>query len=341
MTVKKQFGLVLLLTVLIGTMAACGSRHQSKNPKGGYAVALETDIGGIDDKSFNQSAWEGLKKWGKANGYEKGSWGYNYYHSTNNSEFATNINQGINDGFKLLIGVGFRFTPVIDEIAPMNKETDFILIDDRLEGHENVASVLFKDNESAFLAGVAAAMTTKTGKVGFVGGQESETISRYEDGFVAGVKSVSDEIKVNTQYVGSFGDAPKAKALAAAMYSGGVDVIYHAAGDSGNGVFSEAVDRMNVGPKEKLWVIGVDKDQEEDGKYKNGSVTLLSTLKRVDRVVEDLAQKGKAGQFPGGDVLSYGLKEGGVGLSKGQLSVAAATAVTDAEEQLTTGELAL
>lgn len=339
MTLKKKIGVVMVSAVMLVSLTACGGRNKPKNPKGSYSIALETDVGGIDDKSFNQSAWEGLEKWGGENGLVKGTHGYNYYHSTNNSEFATNMNQSINDGFNLLIGVGFRFTPVINEIAPMNEKTDFILIDDKLEGHDNVASVLFKDNESAYLAGVSAAMTTKTKKVGFIGGQESETISRYEDGFLAGVKSISDDIKVSVQYVGSFGDAPKAKAQASAMYASGTDVIYHAAGDSGNGVFSEAIDRMNAGSDEKLWVIGVDKDQQDDGKYADGSVTLISTLKRVDTVVQDLAKKGQSNKFPGGEVLSYGLQEGGVSLSEGQVSPKVKAAIKDAKENIIAGRI--
>lgn len=338
MSIKKKLSVLFMSVSTLAVLGACGSNSQSGKTST-YPVALETDIGGIDDKSFNQLAWEGLQQWGKDKGYEKGTGGFNYYHSTNNSEFATNVNQSINDGFKMIIGVGFRFTPVINEIAPMNPDVDFMLIDDKIEGQKNVTSVLFKDNESAYLAGVAAALTTTTKQVGFIGGQESETISRYEDGFKAGVASVSSEIKVNSQYVGSFGDAPKAKSQAAAMFSSDVDVIYHAAGDSGNGVFSEAIDRMNADGSKKLWVIGVDKDQQADGKYKDGSVTLASTLKRVDTVVQDVAEKGSNDQFPGGQVLSYGLKEDGVGLSEGQLNEKAAAAVAKAKEQIIAGDI--
>lgn len=331
---RSKSVIVVMSCLLIVGLSGCRRKQTQKNPKNDFSVALQTDIGGIDDKSFNQLAWEGMQKWGKQNGLVKGRYGFNYYHSTSNSEFATNINQAINDGFKTIIGVGFRFTPAIEEVAKMNPDNKFIVIDDQLGGYDNVTSVSFKDNESGYLAGVAAAKTTKTNSVGFIGGQESETISRFEDGFIAGVKSVSKEIKISVQYVGSFGDAPKAKAQAGAMYASGVDIIYHAAGDSGNGIFSEAIDRMNAGSDEKLWVIGVDKDQEADGAYKKGSVTLLSTLKRVDSVVEDLATKVQEGQFPGGEILTYGLADTGVDVTKGQISDDTHQAIEEAKQAI-------
>ncbi|NEM83753.1 BMP family ABC transporter substrate-binding protein, partial [Escherichia coli] len=142
----------------------------------------------------------------------------------------------------------------------------------------------FKDNEAAFLAGVAAAKTTKTNQLGFIGGQESAVIDRFEAGFVAGAKSVNPEIDVKVEYVGSFGDAAGGKSKAAAMYASGIDVIYQAAGDSGNGVFSEAKDIVKADPSKEIWVIGVDRDQTEEGLLTlddgtERNLTLTSTLK--------------------------------------------------------------
>lgn len=335
----KRVTLLVITCVVALSLSGCYKKQTQKNPKNDYSVALQTDIGGIDDKSFNQLAWEGMQQWGEANHLVKGRYGYNYYHSTSNSEFNTNINQAINDGFKTIIGVGFRFTPAIQEVSQMNPENKFILIDDQLGGYDNVASVTFKDNEAAYLAGVAAAKSTKTNKVGFIGGQESETISRFEDGFVKGVQSISSKIKITTQYVGSFGDAPKAKSQAGAMYASGVDIIYHAAGDSGNGIFSEAIDRMNANSKEKLWVIGVDKDQADDGKYDGGSVTLLSTLKRVDSVVKDLATKIQHDDFPGGEILTYGLADKGVDFTEGQITQETRATLEDVKANIISGKI--
>src|SRR5699024_3736745 len=157
--------------------------------------------------------------------------------------------------------------PAIEESATDNPDTNFVIIDDVIEGMDNVASATFKDNEAAYLAGVAAATTTETKKVGFVGGVEGEVIDRFQAGFEAGVKSVDSSIEVKVQYAASFSAPDKGKTIAASMYQSGVDVIYHASGATGTGVFAEAKAINEQGDK-KVWVIGVDRDQKEDGEYK-------------------------------------------------------------------------
>ena len=166
-----------------------------------------------------------------------------------------------------------------------------------IEGQKNVASVRFADNEAAYLAGVAAAKTTKTKQVGFVGGIESEVISRFAAGFKAGVESVDPSIKVQVDYAGSFGDAAKGKTIAAAQYAAGADVVYQAAGGTGAGVFAEAKSLNETKMKtKKVWVIGVDRDQAAEGKYtskdgKESNFVLVSTLKQVGTTVKDIANK--------------------------------------------------
>ena len=343
-------GLALALTL---TLTACGGNKDkgaatdskdSGAPKeevkaDDYSAALVTDLGGIDDKSFNQSAWEGLQEWGKDNGKEKGTGGFNYYQSNSDSDFSPNLNTAINDGFSTIFGIGFKLQPAVEEIAGSNQDTQFVIIDSVIEGKDNVTSVVFKDNEAAYLAGIAAAQTTKTKKVGFVGGQEGEVIGRFEAGFKAGVESVDPEIKIDSQYAGSFGDAAKGKSIAAAMYKSGVDVIFHASGDTGNGVFAEAKDIMKTKPADKVWVIGVDRDQEAEGEYDGGNVTLTSTLKGVGTAVNDLATKSQNGEFPGGETIVYGLKDGGVDLTKGQLEADVQKSVDEAKEKVVSGEV--
>ncbi|MBO0430271.1 BMP family protein [Vagococcus fluvialis] len=337
-------GLAVALTL---TLTACGgskdkggaAKDETKKEGGDYSAALVTDLGGIDDKSFNQSAWEGLQEWGKDNGKEKGTGGFNYYQSNSDSDFSPNLNTAINDGFSTIFGIGFKLQPAVEEIAPANKDTEFVIIDSVIEGQDNVASVIFKDNEAAYLAGIAAAKTTKTNKVGFVGGQEGEVIGRFEAGFKAGVESVNKDIKIDSQYAGSFGDAAKGKSIAAAMYKSGVDVIFHASGDTGNGVFAEAKDIMKTKPEEKVWVIGVDRDQEAEGEYDGGNVTLTSTLKGVGTAVNDLATKAQKGEFPGGETIIFGLKDGGVDLTKGQLDDEVQKAVDEAKEKVISGDV--
>lgn len=342
MKISKKLGMAVLALGLSTTLVACGGGSKDKkeeSTKSGHSVALVTDLGGVDDKSFNQSAWEGLQAWGKDNKLEKGNGGYNYYQSNSDSEFDTNINTALNDGFGTIFGIGFKLKPAIESAASANADKNFVLIDDQIDGKDNVASVVFKDNEAAYLAGIAAAMTTKTDKIGFVGGQEGDVIGRFDAGFTAGAKSVNPDIEVTSTYVGSFGDAPKGKAAAEAMYGKGIDIIYHAAGDTGNGVFTAAKDIVKADSKKDVWVVGVDRDQTAEGKEGDRNVTLTSTLKGVSQVVQDMATQANEGKFPGGEHLVYGLKEDGVDLTDGQLSDEIKEAVAKAKEGIKTGDI--
>ncbi|HET3471357.1 TPA: BMP family ABC transporter substrate-binding protein [Streptococcus pneumoniae] len=210
---------------------------------------------------------------------------------------------------------------------------------------KNVASVTFADNESGYLAGVAAAKTTKTKQVGFVGGIESEVISRFEAGFKAGVASVDPSIKVQVDYAGSFGDAAKGKTIAAAQYAAGADIVYQVAGGTGAGVFAEAKSLNESRPEnEKVWVIGVDRDQEAEGKYtskdgKESNFVLVSTLKQVGTTVKDISNKAEKGEFPGGQVIVYSLKDKGVDLAVTNLSEEGKKAVEDAKAKILDGSV--
>jgi basic membrane protein A len=219
------------------------------------------------------------------------------------------------------------------------------LIDDVIKDKKNVASVTFADNEAAYLAGVAAAKTTKSKQVGFVGGIESEVISRFAAGFKAGVESVDPSIKVQVDYAGSFGDAAKGKTIAAAQYAAGADVVYQAAGGTGAGVFAEAKSLNESRPEnEKVWVIGVDRDQVAEGKYtskdgKESNFVLVSTLKQVGTTVKDISNKAEKGEFPGGQVIVYSLKDKGVDLVTTNLSEEGKKAVEDAKAKILDGSV--
>ena len=159
---KKIVG-IGLASVAVLTLAACGNRGGSKSDgyDAGLKVAMVTDTGGVDDKSFNQSAWEGLQACGKDNDLEKGK-GFDYFQSTSESDYANNLDTAISSGYQLVFGIGFALHDAIEKAAEDNPETNFVIIDDVIEGKDNVASATFADNEAAYLAGIAAAKTTKT-----------------------------------------------------------------------------------------------------------------------------------------------------------------------------------
>lgn len=323
---KRKFGIALSLVLAAGTiLGACGKSDDKSGDAGkgekkedAFTVAMVTDVGGVDDKSFNQSAWEGLQAFGKENGLEKGKGGYDYLQSQSDADYATNLNTLSRQKFDLIFGIGFLMQDSVNEIAQQQKDAHFGIVDAVVE-QPNVASIMFKEQEAAFLAGVVAALSTQSGKVGFIGGMEIPVIERFEAGFLAGVQSVKPEVKVDSQYAGAFDKAELGATIASKMYSSGVDVIFHAAGGTGNGLFKEARDLKKKNPEKQIWAIGVDSDQTAEGKVeidgKEHNVIITSALKRVDNAVLDLSTKAKEGNFPGGEITTYGLAEDGVGLA--------------------------
>ena len=345
MNKKQWLGLGLVAVAAVG-LAACGNRS-SRNAASSSDVktkaAIVTDTGGVDDKSFNQSAWEGLQDWGKEHNLSKDK-GFTYFQSTSEADYANNLQQAAGS-YNLIFGVGFALHNAVKDAAAEHTDLNYVLIDDVIKEQKNVASVTFADNESAYLAGVAAAKTTKTNQVGFVGGIESEVISRFEAGFKAGVASVDSSIKVQVDYAGSFGDNAKGKTIAAAQYAAGADVVYQVAGGTGAGVFAEAKSLNESRPEnEKVWVIGVDRDQEAEGKYtskdgKESNFVLVSTLKQVGTTVKDISNKAEKGEFPGGQVIVYSLKDKGVDLVTTNLSEEGKKAVEDAKAKILDGSV--
>lgn len=340
---------MLVVSVLL---SACGSSNSSEgeddtdgnqgssNEGSEFSVAMVTDVGGIDDKSFNQSAWVGVQQFGEDNDLERGDGGFDYLQSNDDSDYIPNLNRLVQRDFDLIFGVGEIIESAIDEVASQREDTHFAIIDGVVE-QDNVASVLFKDQEAGFLAGVTAALMTETNKVGFVGGMDISVIERFEAGFVAGVEAVDSSIEIDIDYTGAFDKAELGKATANLMYSSGVDVIFHAAGGTGNGVFAEAKERKSADPDANVWVIGVDSDQYEEGKVGEENVTLTSALKRVDKAVIEISELAKNGQFPGGETLKYGIVEESVGLadSRGAIPEDVEAQIDEYVEKIKSGEL--
>lgn len=340
---KKMVTLGLASTALL-MLGACSNRSKNSASEPKLKVAMITNQTGIDDKSFNQSAWEGLKAWGKDNNLTKGQ-GFDYFQSSNESEYTTNLDSAVSSGYNLVFGIGFPLHDAVEKAAANNLDSNFAIVDDVIEGKPNVASITFSDNEAAYLAGVAAAKTTKTKQVGFVGGMEGTVVKRFETGFEAGVKAVDPSIKIRVTYAGSFADAAKGKTIAAAQYAEGADVIYQAAGGTGAGVFNEA---KSINEKrneaDKVWVIGVDRDQREEGNYtsKDGekaNFVLTSSIKEVGQALRQFAKKTSKGNFPGGKVTTFGLKEGGVNLLTDTLPKETKSAVETAKKAIIKGDI--
>ncbi|WKA53489.1 BMP family lipoprotein [Planococcus shixiaomingii] len=348
---KRKFGLGLSLMLAAGTMlGACGSSEEGSSTGGSseggggeeknISAAMVTDVGGVDDKSFNQSAWEGLQQYGEENGLKKGDGGFDYLQSASDADYNTNLNNLIRRDFNVVFGIGFLMEGAVKEIAEQQPKAQLAIIDAVVEA-PNVASVLFKEQEAAYLAGVAAALMTETKKVGFVGGMDIPVIERFEAGFLEGVAAVDDTIEVDVQYTGAFDKAELGKTTANRMYSGGADIVFHASGATGNGVFTEAKERKEADPEANIWVIGVDADQYDEGQVGDANVTLTSALKEVDQAVIDISNKAKDGKFPGGETVVYGLAEDGVGLadSRGAIPEDKMAKIEEFKEKIASGEI--
>ncbi|GAE28168.1 monosaccharide ABC transport system [Halalkalibacter wakoensis JCM 9140] len=252
------------------------------------------------------------------------------------------------DDVDLAWAIGFLMEDAVRTIGEQVEDTqlaivDSVVVDADGQPYPNIANVTFKEHEGSFLVGVAAGLQTEGNKVGFIGGVEGALIKKFENGFKAGVKAVNPDAVIEVQYAESFNDEQRGAQIANTMYSQGVDVIYQAAGGTGNGVFTEAINRARNG--EPVWVIGVDRDQHEEGEYgDNGeSVTLTSMVKRVDRAVYLVSERTMNGDFPGGETLEYGLEDEAVGIapSTDNMSEEALQAVVDFLNQIQAGEISV
>ncbi|OEH94149.1 BMP family lipoprotein [Bacillus solimangrovi] len=357
----KRFTFLLVLLLAVGTiLAACGqggnetSKEESNegsnegavaeggNEESGiFKVAMVTDTGGVDDKSFNQSAWEGLTQFGGDFELEEGV-GFKYAQSNSPSDYLPNLNTLVRDDYNLVYGIGFLLADDVKKIAQQKPEAqlaivDSVITDDSGNTIDNIANITFKEHQGSFLVGVVAGLQTETNKVGFVGGVEGELIKKFENGFKAGVKAVNPSAEIVVQYAEDFGAPEKGQAIANTMYGNGADIIYHASGGTGNGVFTEAKNRAKNG--EKVWVIGVDRDQHEEGMPEN--VTLTSMVKRVDVAVYDVSKQTMEGNFPGGELLQFGLEEDAVGIAPSQENVTdeSLQKVEEFKEKILNGEI--
>jgi basic membrane protein A and related proteins len=263
-----------------------------------FKVGLVLDRGGKDDKSFNSSAYEGATR-------AKTKLGVflKYVEAADDNAFEPMLRAFAQREFDLIIGVGFAQKEAVRKVAAQFPQRHFAIVDSEVDA-PNVRSLMFEEHEGAYVVGAIAAMTSKTGKIGFVGGMDIPLIRRFEMGYEAGAKKINPRIAVLANFVGVTSEAwnnpPKGKELAVSQYQAGADVIFAAAGASGLGVFDAAEDKHK-------FAIGVDANQN----WTKPGLILTSMLKRVDEAVFATIAEAKAGKFSGG-VKRFGLANQGV-----------------------------
>ena len=319
---KKLISLVAVVLSALLIFVGCSSKSSSSSSSSSSSnssslkVGVVTDEGGAKDKSFNQSNVEAVNAWVEKNGGKA----LNPIETKTQSEISANL-QNASKNADVISLAGFYFEKELPKIADSFKDKKYIFIDGVVE-KENVASVTFAEQEAGYLAGYAAALQSKTGKVGFIGGAKIPAVVKFGLGFVQGAKAANKDIKIVYNYSGVFNDTNKGKTLAATMYDAGADVIFAAAGGTGSGAIKEAQERamkdVENGGEIKHWIVGVDKDQYEEGLFKAGdkekSVILTSAVKRIDVAVTQLLNDIKDNKFPGGKAQVFTIKEDGVGL---------------------------
>src|SRR6056297_282179 len=284
----KKFSL-LLAVVLIFLLANVAFAQDFK-------AAMVTDVGGLGDQSFNDSAYRGLKQAEEELGIK-----ITVIESNTMTDYVPNLSSLAEQGYDMVWAVGFLMTDALEEVSQMYPDTKFGLIDSVVE-QPNVVSVTFAEHEGSFLAGVATAMKSETGTVGFIGGMETTLIKKFEAGFRAGVKAVEPDMKILIGYTGVFDDPGAGKELALTQFNQGADVIYHASGACGIGVIKAAEEK-------DLYDIGVDSPQN----HLAPDNVLTSMIKRIDVAVFEEVNALYNDNFSTG-VRTYNLKSDGVGL---------------------------
>ncbi len=295
---SRSLAAVFALAVLAG----CGG---GGGTKGGdqLMVGLVFDVGGIGDKSFNDSAYKGLLRARDELGVQ-----VDYLEPAEGTDREAALRQMAAGPYELIFGVGMLFSDDLTAVAGEYPEKKFVCIDYTVqEGTQvppNILGLKYREEEGCFLVGAIAGLVTQTGCVGFVGGMDTPLIHRFEAGYRAGFHAVRPEGKLLVGYAGVTANAykspAKGKELALAQYDGGADIIFHASGSTGLGVFEAARER------DKL-AIGVDADQQAEAP---GHI-LTSMVKRIDNSVFEAIRAAKEGRFEGG-IREQGLADGGV-----------------------------
>jgi basic membrane protein A and related proteins len=300
-------------------LSACGGNGEETNNGDGedtgaqsdIKIGMAYDVGGRGDQSFNDAAAKGMDQAVEEFGMEsqESEAGDGEPESAREERLRTFADNGFNP----IIAVGFAYSESVAKVAPDYPDVSFAIIDDEGAQGDNISNLVFAEEQGSFLVGAAAALKTETDHVGFIGGVEVPLIQKFEAGFVAGAQEVNPDIEIDITYLtqapdfSGFNDPAKGKTAAQGMFDSGADVVYHAAGGSGGGLFEAASESGN-------WAIGVDSDQYELADESVRDVILTSMLKNVDVAVYEFLSEGNDGDFPSGTVR-YDLESDGVGYS--------------------------
>lgn len=343
---KRKLLALLLTATMVVSMTACGSSKKETTeapateettkeateetaeeaaPAESIKVGMVTDIGGVNDGSFNQSAWAGLQLAAEELGVEA-----KYLESETDADYTPNIEAFVDEEYDLIISVGYMLADATRAAAEANPDQKFAIIDDSsLADLPNVTCLMFEQAQASYLVGVVAGMMTESNTVGFVLGMANETMNQFGYGYLAGVLDTNPDAAIKQINANNFGDTAGGKSAAVTMITEGADVIFHAAGGTGLGVI-EACQENDV------WAIGVDSDQSSLAPEH----IITSAMKRVDVATYDVSKAALEGTLEAG-IITYDITTSGVDIAPTtkNLPEEVITKVNEVKEQLISGEI--
>jgi basic membrane protein A len=306
----RLLGALAALVAVAVLAGACGSSSGSSSPSSGgsakpgskFKIGLVTDIGGLNDKSFNHLAYVGLQRAARQLGVQ-----VRVEQSNSGSDYVPNLTTLAAQHYNLVIAVGFLMDSAIGQVAAQFPSVNFAIVDDvpvQKDGspYPNIDGLIFKEQESGYLAGYLAGLMSKTHVVSTVGGQKIPPVDHYIAGYQAGAKAAYPGTTTLNDYSNSFTDNAKCKSLALNQIAQHSDVVFQVAGGCGLGALSAA-------QQKGVWGIGVDADQAYLGSY-----ILTSAVKKVDVAVYDTIQSVVNGTFQGGQTITFDATKGATGL---------------------------
>lgn len=320
---KKILAMALALVLVLSMGAAFAEEVDTSRT---IRVGVITDVGGVNDKSFNQTTWEGMQ----ALMEEYPNIEASYLESSTEADYSTNIQTYVDEEYDLIICVGYMLADALRDAAEAYPDQKFAIIDDATNADlPNVACLMFAQNEASYLVGIVAGMMTESNTVGYVQGMVSDSMNQFGIGYIAGVKAANPDATILQYNANSFADATIGSAAATDMITNGADVIYHAAGGTGSGVIEACATNQ-------IWAIGVDTDQSPLAP----EYVVTSAMKRVDTAAQDISLAVLNGTFESG-VHTYELANGGVDIAPTQdlLSEEVIAAVEEAKAAIIAGEV--
>ena len=321
---RKKVMAAVLTAAMVASVSAMPQMVAAADDE--FKIGLITDVGGVNDGSFNQSAWEGLEKAGEELGVE-----VNYLESATDADYQPNMETFVDEDYDLIISVGYMLADATREAAEANPDTKFAIIDDSSIDLPNVTSLMFKAEQASYLVGYVAGLTTKTNNIGFVVGMTNETMNQFGYGYCAGAIDANPDITVQQFNANSFADSATGKTMANTAIINGADIVFQAAGATGLGVI-EACQEAGV------YAIGVDSDQSSIAP----KTVLTSAMKRVDNAVYDAVQELIDDKLEGG-VQTFDLAAGGVDIAPSQdlISDDVIKAVDEVKEKIISGDVVI